>query len=49
MQFTQNEVAQLIRGCRAYQRRTGSEELFDECERLIRKLENYAEEYSTDE
>lgn len=46
MQFKQHEVSQLIKACKLYQEKTGSEYMWDEYETLIEKLEAYKEEYS---
>jgi len=44
IQFTQEEVCQLIKACETYKAKTGSEYMWDQYQELIQKLDKLCEQ-----
>ena len=48
IQFRDHEVFMLLKACKTYQEKTGSEYMWDQYETLIDKLKSYEREVSID-
>ena len=46
MRLNDSDITRLVKACRLYQEKTGSEYMWDEYNDLIQKLNTYKEQYS---
>jgi len=46
MRLNDSDITRLVKACRLYQEKTGSEWMWDEYNDLINKLNTYKEQYS---
>ena len=47
MRLNDSDITRLVKACRLYQEKTGSEYMWDEYNDLIAKLNTYQEQHST--
>jgi hypothetical protein len=47
MRLNDSDITRLVKACRLYQEKTGSEYMWDEYNDLISKLNTYQEQHST--